>query len=98
MTCRLHYEVRKMSEINKTFADIYCVDRPCQLCEGTEKVTIFCGGPVAFLCESCYNILQKYWKLKEEYETFHKRRRVEVNSQIFFRVTFDNDPVQYIWG
>ena len=73
-------------------------DKPCQLCGSTEKVGIFCGGPVAFLCKGCHEILLKYFKLKDRYDELHKRRRFEVGSQIFFRKTFDDDPVEFIWG
>ena len=82
----------------KVFDEKYCVDKPCQLCDGVKKVTIFCGGPVAFLCEKCYNILRRYWKLQEAYEEFWKERDFEIGSQVFFRKTFDNDPVEFIWG
>lgn len=74
------------------------VNKPCQLCGSTEKVEMFCGGPVAFLCERCYEILKKYWDLKDSYDRYHKRIRFEVGSQIFFRKTFDNDPVKFVWG
>jgi len=83
----------------KTFDEKYCVDKPCQLCGGAEKVTIFCGGPVTFLCERRYNILQKYWDLKDKYEEFWKKEDIKVNTQIFFRSNFnDDDPVQFIWS
>jgi len=74
------------------------MDKPCQLCGGTEKVQMYCGGPVGLMCESCKAILTKYRYFKKRFKDFHRRRRIEVDTQIFFRATFDNDPVEFIWA
>ncbi len=74
------------------------IDKPCQLCGGNEEVQMYCGGPVAYMCKKCKAILDKYRYLKKRLEEFHRQRRINVNTQIFFRATFDNDPVKFIWG
>lgn len=77
--------------------EIY-IDKPCQLCGGTEKVQMYCGGPVAHMCNKCKAILTKYRYYKKRFEEFHKQRRIDTDTQIFFRATFDNDPVKFIWA
>jgi len=50
------------------------------------------------MCDDCNEIIGKWEDAKKAYDAYMKERRFETASQIFFRSTFDNDPVQYIWG
>ncbi len=71
----------------------------CQLCgEIKASTSQYCGGPVGLMCDDCRDIVYKWEEAKESAEKFWKERRIETDSQIFFRATFDNDPVESIWG
>jgi len=71
----------------------------CQLCGEIKASTqIYCGGPVGLMCDDCAKLLRKYGELKDRFEEIHRKRRNEIDAQIFFRKTFDNDPVEVIWG
>ncbi len=71
----------------------------CQLCgEIKASVTLYAGGPIGQMCDDCHEIIGKWEDAKKAYDAYMKERRFETDSQIFFRSTFDNDPVQYIWG
>ncbi len=104
--CRKHnekYDAMK-GRCPKCVADVsafeYMKERmTCQLCGEIKASTeIYCGGPVGQMCKRCSKILRKYWDLKKRFDEFHERRKYEYSSQIFFRKTFDNDPVESIWG
>lgn len=71
----------------------------CQLCGEIKASTIvYAGGHIGQMCDDCHMIIIKSEELRESAEKFWEQRRIETASQIFFRATFDNDPVTFIWG
>jgi len=71
----------------------------CQLCEKIKaSVQIYCGGPIGQMCDDCRAIIERWGEAKDAFDKFWEERNYEVDSQLFFRKTFDNDPVEFIWG
>lgn len=78
----------------------YVVKRlKCGLCGKLDPTTtVMAGGIFGQLCETCIEILRKIDAAEKRRDEFHRLRRIEIDTQIFFRATFDNDPVEFIWG
>ena len=55
----------------------------CLLCEQFKGSTkMYCGGPVAFMCDDCKKILDKYFELRDKYEDFwDNMRQVQKSNQ-----------------
>ena len=71
----------------------------CRLCGEIKASTqIYCGGPIDLMCDDCHKIVVKWQEAKKQQEAFWEKKHIEVGTQIFFRSTFDNDPVDVIWG
>ncbi len=104
--CRKHNEKYDANQgrCPKCEADVSALEHvrrvlTCQLCgEIKASTTIYCGGPIGQMCNDCRDIVYKWEDAKDAHEAFWERRRIETDSQIFFRATFDNDPVEFIWG
>jgi len=46
----------------------------CQLCgEAKESTDVYCGGPVAYMCEDCYKIVAKYREMEEAWKKKMKK-------------------------
>jgi len=39
--------------------------RNCQLCGKPENVRVYCGGPAAYMCDSCRDIVYEWERLKK---------------------------------
>jgi len=71
----------------------------CQLCGEIKSSTqIYCGGPIGLMCDDCHKIVVKWEESKKKQEIYWEERHLEINTQVFFRATFDNDPIEAIWG
>ena len=49
--------------------------RNCQLCGKPENVRVYCGGPVAFMCDSCRDIVYRWEDRKKMRARIFKKRR-----------------------
>ena len=51
------------------------VEKQCQLCGGKNKVQIYCGGPAAYMCDSCRDIVYKWEERKKMRARIFKKIR-----------------------
>ena len=57
----------------------------CQLCGSDKKVQVYCGGPVAFMCDRCKKIVHKWEDLKKRRDEWAKEARIEMGMRLFFK-------------
>jgi len=54
--------------------------RPCQLCGSTENVKVYCGGPAAFMCDRCRDIVYEWERLKKVRAEIFRKRKTETQK------------------
>jgi hypothetical protein len=56
--------------------------KKCGLCDSTENLTgPYAGGSIAYYCENCKKIIDRYLEARRKFEKFWRERRKETTKK-----------------